>query len=1137
MLAWPRSQPPAPRGVSRRPRRPPQPAAPPNDLAAPRIHLRSASVTGLIADVVASVAAAGDGAPGIAPGSATCVGGLGTSGASRGPFRSVRAATVGGLIVSPSSVLQPAAAASPALQRTPSRYGQLPPSPLAHAAVGASGSSARSGGCGGGVSDGAPDAEDLRDLAAAPSASLLSSRSLLLLALSACDTAERTLAAITNSGGADSASGGGGNSSGGGSRTLGEGSHSASAPALPLLDATGAGSSPNASSGTDWRRRLVPSAPVSNDARPASLDGRADAGGRRDNAGVSEGGSNGTAEALPTPFETAGLPTAERAQGLPTAGLPAAQPAAGPAAAEQATVVPPAAAAAPTSKAPGGGGGGAWGRLAGGMARPSAAATGPSDPATASSPASAAAAPAAASAAATTLAFQALHEMKEKDEFSLVAAARRRQRQVDASTAGGSGGGSGGGGSGSGGGGAAAAPLGAPSRSVSFSAARWLRAGSSELGDGQAEEEAEAQAQRILEELLREPLHARSMDGRTSLPAGNRWDAVASHPPSFPLSRAGSAIGHAPSLRRAASSVALLPSSSSSPSSAIPPNPSLGLGHQPSCRALGLGPAEAGADERVAALAERYGAAPPPPPSPQAGPEAGWRLQRHRSMKIIGAVVAANPAAYAEHAAEAAEAEYRHLAQQAHGRLAALEAEPDSGPAGALKLDRAVQSLRSLRPYFLPPVLGRDKAERAHVEQASEEVRVWSLDQSIFALRKKETESRDLFDSDKVRSAQLALDWQRVVAKERFRRVVSRGDSGVRSAGQSLEQELAEVRGELEAAAGFIRSAYAYYSNHGGGISSSDVFKLTCGSWMAFCADAGILSEGSRGTTAQDMQTIFIAVNFEEETDTAEAEANDDDAMVRFEFIEGLVRAAFGKYIATKRMDDASDAVGALLAEVQAAPGLPPEAKVDPNDFRRERFYLEDVEVVLIEYRELLTAAHKLYKARDRTKYFWPEHWLGFLDSNKLLGLATGVERREAKLVFAWSQSLVTDELRRRQRAVSLQPWDFIEAVARLADLLSPPDHQDILAFFKREGLQPPAESDRLVYEYYRAVGDAGTRLKRPSAELVCSPTRPLAAKLRLLCEYLAASLREAWGGREQRETAAKVAKMATYLSGGIEMG
>jgi hypothetical protein len=42
---------------------------------------------------------------------------------------------------------------------------------------------------------------------------------------------------------------------------------------------------------------------------------------------------------------------------------------------------------------------------------------------------------------------------------------------------------------------------------------------------------------------------------------------------------------------------------------------------------------------------------------------------------------------------------------------------------------------------------------------------------------------------------------------------------------------------------------------------------------------------------------------------------------------------------------------------------------------------------------------------------------------------------------------------------------------------------------------------------------------------------------MRLLLEYLVVSLREAWGGKDAREVAKKVDKMANYLSGGIEMG
>ena len=51
----------------------------------------------------------------------------------------------------------------------------------------------------------------------------------------------------------------------------------------------------------------------------------------------------------------------------------------------------------------------------------------------------------------------------------------------------------------------------------------------------------------------------------------------------------------------------------------------------------------------------------------------------------------------------------------------------------------------------------------------------------------------------------------------------------------------------------------------------------------------------------------------------------------------------------------------------------------------------------------------------------------------------SGMERRDIKLLFVWSQMLVTDELRRRKRAVGLMFFDFVEALARLAEFFSPP--------------------------------------------------------------------------------------------------
>ena len=48
--------------------------------------------------------------------------------------------------------------------------------------------------------------------------------------------------------------------------------------------------------------------------------------------------------------------------------------------------------------------------------------------------------------------------------------------------------------------------------------------------------------------------------------------------------------------------------------------------------------------------------------------------------------------------------------------------------------------------------------------------------------------------------------------------------------------------------------------------------------------------------------------------------------------------------------------------------------------------------------------------------------------------------------MFMWSQMLVADELKRRKRAVGLMFFDFVEALARLADFISPPSMEKLLA-------------------------------------------------------------------------------------------
>jgi hypothetical protein len=87
----------------------------------------------------------------------------------------------------------------------------------------------------------------------------------------------------------------------------------------------------------------------------------------------------------------------------------------------------------------------------------------------------------------------------------------------------------------------------------------------------------------------------------------------------------------------------------------------------------------------------------------------------------------------------------------------------------------------------------------------------------------------------------------------------------------------------------------------------------------------------------------------------AEDEANADDALVQFELYEVLVRLAFAKFINSKEMNDASDALDRLMEE-HVLSNVPEEVLVDPNEFRFNRMYTEEVEELLLKHDDFLQA-------------------------------------------------------------------------------------------------------------------------------------------------------------------------------------
>lgn len=197
------------------------------------------------------------------------------------------------------------------------------------------------------------------------------------------------------------------------------------------------------------------------------------------------------------------------------------------------------------------------------------------------------------------------------------------------------------------------------------------------------------------------------------------------------------------------------------------------------------------------------------------------------------------------------------------------------------------------------------------------------------------------------------------------------------------------------------------------------------------------------------------------------------------------------------------------------------------------------MEGLILAHMDLIQAVYRVYKARDRTKFFWIEHWMAMLESTGLLSEVTGLTNYSAKLIYCWSQLAVTDELRRRQRSVSLAFFDFIEGLARLAEFISPPSPADLRAFYEATG---PPETAFPVAEYYQRMAwerpEVQTSARRPSAGLHGSEsaTRPLADKFSAFMELFLEGLKHAWGGSNEAQVIKRMTAMAKMLGGGMEL-
>ncbi|KAF5833826.1 hypothetical protein DUNSADRAFT_9735 [Dunaliella salina] len=357
-----------------------------------------------------------------------------------------------------------------------------------------------------------------------------------------------------------------------------------------------------------------------------------------------------------------------------------------------------------------------------------------------------------------------------------------------------------------------------------------------------------------------------------------------------------------------------------------------------------------------------------------------------------------NPIAFDDEAARGAEADYRAAAGHAHECIQGLSSAGASDPKASTHFLDAVHDLQAHRPYFVSPVRRRevvsrapfkedspppDDSEHADREQQAAGPQDWTLQNSIFANRG--------FDSPEVLGQQFAKDWLRLASKPRLRKIVLRLlPAGATEA--DLEQELAKVRDVFATHQMVTRAAFLYYSCLGVSVGLDSMMVLHLPDFHAFTRDCNIADPKAPGAKPTELETAFIAANFDEGTEVTELKRRCAvDGILRFEFMELLIRVSISKFLVPKGAAQLSEAVSKLFKE-HLIPHLP-EATQTPADRFRHRFYTQEVEAELLQYWDLLRAVFKVYKAKDHTKLFWPDHWLALLADLNLLGPHTGVSK------------------------------------------------------------------------------------------------------------------------------------------------
>jgi|MDSY01.2.fsa_nt_gb hypothetical protein len=412
----------------------------------------------------------------------------------------------------------------------------------------------------------------------------------------------------------------------------------------------------------------------------------------------------------------------------------------------------------------------------------------------------------------------------------------------------------------------------------------------------------------------------------------------------------------------------------------------------------------------------------------------------------------------------------------------------------------------------------------------------------VFRHRLGESDSAAFFDTDSAVHDALVADWTRLMHEPRFGRFILETDEEVAGHVQMVEDEMAECREVFQNNYAQLLRVFDYCCAIGG-TRGKAAYSISPTSYSLLLAAVGVTDTVK--LTVEDEARIFTVVNLEDHhlddeyhpAHRRQDQLNSDHCLMRFEFMEALVRLAVHRYGYGQEHIDVSDCLEELIATLLGE-RLPPEAALDPNNFRKERFYTKEVEAVFKHHLAVLRLLFERYADEHTTERgmkhrFGLDEALNLMHNAQISGYHMSI--REVRLAFFKSRMVVANEILDWEAFTSLPFTSFLEFLARCADAMSIPTDDDmeargvsnLLDFFAHRGHNNEGiHQTGLSKEHHEGIhqrggskdhhtfsdrheakhntgGNKDNHVRRPSVGIMSESSRPLASKLDHFLKYL----------------------------------